>query len=196
MGGDAKSGLTRRGFSGLAAGTIAATSLISPANAMLRSMAAPRIDLALYDARFSAPREFASMLRESGVKTLDTGGDIGALWFAGLKDDLGKAAKRVAGMGRHTDFWIMQTLAAEKGLKAVFYAEHDFRGRSRFTHRLPQGSEALASNLTSGDDWAFYVARHLITPKVMAQTGALELVASRTAPAADHPGLLVSWVFA
>ena len=160
MAGDVKKGLTRRGFSGLAAGGIAATALISPAKAMLRSNAAPGIDLALYDARFSAPSQFAAMLREAGVKTQETGGDIAVLWFAGLRHALGKNVKRIAGMGRHNEFLLMQGLAAEKGLKPVFYAEHDFRGRSAFIHRLPAGG-ALASNLSKSDDWATDVAQHL-----------------------------------
>ena len=196
MSGDVKKGLTRRGFSGLAAGGIAATALVSPAKAMMRSNAAPGIGLALYDARFSAPRAFAAMLREKGVKAQETGGDIAVLWFAGLRYDLGASVRRIAGMGRHNEFLLMQGLAAEKGLKPVFYAEHDFRGRGTFVHRLPQDDAALVNNLVKSEDWAAHVAQHLAASKSSARVAALAPVTAKASPAPDHPGLLVSWLFA
>jgi hypothetical protein len=193
-----KTGITRRGFSGLAAGGIAATTMIAPARAALRSEAEsrprPAVDLVLHDDRFSDARTFADAARRAGVVALPTHGDLGALWFGGLRDDLGAMVKRVAGMGRHSDFWIMQQLAADRGLALKFHAEHDFRGRAALVHRVPADLRHL---LAAGDQpWAVHVARHVAASTADHASQPLVEVPSATPAAADHPGLLVTWVFA
>ena len=198
-------GITRRGFSGLAAGGIAATGMLTPAvsqatGAVLggaESRPKPALDLVLHDARFADAVLFADTARQAGVTALPTHGDLGALWFGGLRDDLGAMVRRVAGMGRYSDFWIMRQLAADKGLTLKFQAEHDFRGRTALRHRLPAAATDLQHLLTAADQpWATHIARHVALSSVDQAPGPLVDVASATPPAADHPGLLVTWVFA
>lgn len=190
------SGLTRRGFSGLAAGCIAAATLVSPAKAMQSRTPKPAVDLVLFDGRFSDAGRFADAAQAAGAVALPTHGDLGALWFGGLRDDLGSMVKRVAGMGRHSDFWIMQQLAATKGMTLKFYAEHDFRGRTMLTHRLPEQAAGLQHAMTAGDQhWAERVAQHVVASSADFAPRPLADVASATSAGPDHPGLLVTWVF-
>jgi hypothetical protein len=198
MSGGKRTGIPRRGFSRLAAGGIAATGMMMPAHAMLRSPAEPQpmpaVDLVLHDARFTDAVLFADAAQQAGAITRPTHGDLGALWFGGLRHDLGTMVKRVAGMGRHSDFWIMRQLAADKGLGLRFYAEHDFRGRMALVHRVPADLRPL---LTAGDrPWAAQVARYVAASTADSASEPLVEMASATPAAADHPGLLVSWVFA
>jgi hypothetical protein len=195
-----RTGITRRGFSGLAAGGIAATSMIAPAQAVLRGAAErqpkPAVDLVLHDERFTDAALFADTAREAGAVVLPTHGDLGALWFGGLRDHLGSMVRRIAGMGRHSDFWIMRQLAADKGLALKFQAEHDFRGRAALLHRVPAQTD-LRHLLAAGDlPWAAHMAQHVTLSAVDDTPGPLMELASATPAAADHPGLLVTWVFA
>jgi|GEM_PF-4980217 len=265
MGDSASKGITRRGFSALTAGGVVAA-MVSPARAMTAGRPTPAVDLVLADDRFSDAVAFADAARAAGAAVLPTGGDLGALWFGGLRDRLGSGVcgeltrarifgsghcpsrvtlnsiqgpvlssagapgpddpsqewmlnpvqhdggtdgtperqlstipgiRRLAGMSRHSDFWIMRHLAAEKGMTLRFHAEHDFRGRTVLTHRLPEAAEDLREKLTvEAGHWATHVAQHVAASTADHAPKPLVDVASTTPAAADHPGILVTWVFA
>lgn len=192
----------RRILSGSAAaatGALATSLAGRKAAAMVSGNRAPSaaFDLVLFDDRFGDARAFAAELRSRGVATVATQGDIAKLWFGGLRDAAAQGSRRLAGIGRHSDLFIIETLAREAGLRRLYAARHDARRRSTLTHAIEQGADdAIVEALVdSTRQWPRRLAAALAQAPLTSGKAGGPRFETQARRSADHPGLLVSWAF-
>lgn len=155
---------------------------------------APRPDLIVVDDRFGDAAAFAAPFAEAGVPVQPTAGDIGRFWYQSLRD---RPRRRIAGMARPSDLFVLETLAREAGLRLVYTGRHDARGRQRQTHtiRMTGDPAAVARVLeTRSNAWAPALGRTLAQASLKAGPMRGAQVSRDDPPAADHPGVLVSWL--
>jgi hypothetical protein len=167
-----------------------------------RPEATSLLDAAIFDARYGDSRDFAIELGRHGADVLSTGGDCGALWYRDMRPLLARGRIRFAGMTPDCDLFILGVLAAERGMRVLYRAEHDCRGCQTLTHRVQARADArdLAGALEpSSAQWPALLARAIgagVAGYAALGYKPLPSVIIRTAAVrrADHPGLLVSWV--
>ena len=119
--------ITRRGFLGVASGAVVVAGWPLAKGALLSRNAT---DLVVYNERYELAREFAASWSQRGAIALPMKGDAGVLWYGELRSLIAAqhAAQnglRIAGMGTHTDFFILQTLGREAGLRSQVAGKHD-----------------------------------------------------------------------
>ena len=90
------------------------------------------VDLVVYNERYADARAFAQVHAAHGIATLPMEGDAGVLWYSQLRHRIAGGERRIAGIGTHTDFFILHTLAREAGLRVRsstrLPASHDHSG--------------------------------------------------------------------
>jgi hypothetical protein len=74
-------------------------------------------DLIVFNDLFPQARAFAASLSEQGARALPIAGDAGRLWYERLRGLIANGHRRIAGLTTHTDLFILETLAREKGLR-------------------------------------------------------------------------------
>ena len=149
-----------------------------------------------FDPRYSDSRRFAQTFGELGSRTFSTASDIVQQWHANAA---ALSRTRLTGLTTHSDYLVLAHCADEARLRVHFEAMHDCRVSTTLTHTINQdGIDAAHALRASGTEWPATLVHAL------AHSPALELAAPRTslrlrtstAPAADHPGTLVSWLIA
>jgi hypothetical protein len=194
--------LSKREFIKTAAAAAAAAFVGRSLAAERKPQAASRLDAAIFDARYGDSRDFAMELEHQGAKVLSTGGDSGALWYRDMQPLLARGRIRFAGMTPGCDLFILGTLAAERGMRVLYRAEHDCRRCRPLTHTVQTRADAraLAAALQrSSAQWPALLARTIGAGAAGYDTLGYKplpsvIIQTATVRRADHPGLLVSWV--
>jgi hypothetical protein len=75
------------------------------------------VDLVIYNERYADARAFAQVHADRGVAVLPVEGDAGVLWYSKVRAMVRGGKLRIAGVGTHTDHFILQTLGRESGMK-------------------------------------------------------------------------------
>jgi hypothetical protein len=118
--------INRRDFFGVASGAVVVAAWPLAKGAILSESAT---DLVVYNEPYALAREFASAWSDRGASAFPMKGDAGVLWYGELRSLIAAqhAAQnglRIAGMGTHTDFFILQTLGREAGLRTQPAGRH------------------------------------------------------------------------
>jgi hypothetical protein len=167
--------------------------------------AAPPVDAVVFNDRYSDARAFAQALTAQGVPALPIEGDAGRLWYGPLGKGVAGGWRRVAGIGTSMDLLILESLGREAGLRLRFLGQHDCRGAQTLTHSIFTKDAPVASALAADlrrPDWPQALAAALSAdgPRaggmVCAHAAADLQVGTSVDRSPDHPGMLLSWIFA
>jgi hypothetical protein len=93
--------------------------------------------------------------------------------------------------------YVLQSFAAERRLKLLFEGLHDARGATTLSHQLRvsdrmAGTAALLDR--AGARWSTALAHAVGRTALQHSPMRIEKIATAMPRAADHPGMLVSWV--
>jgi hypothetical protein len=168
----------------------------------LRAFAATPAGLALYrvlyDERSQAGLRFAAAASRRGASVQPTRGDVTDIWFNELQPQWKQHQSAVAGLTDYHTLFVLDMMARDAGMRAVYIAAHRVRAGGVFEHRLfgPRTLLSQASAQITGEDWAVKAAGVLMQcPDDMP-------VAARHSSIAEarnyelRPADLVSWVIA
>jgi hypothetical protein len=151
----------------------------------------PMFDWVVFNERYADARSFATALSERAAEIMPMAGDVGVLWYRQLRVALAGRTTRIAGMGTHTDLFILETLARDAGLRVQYRGEHDCRGAPALTHRMwaGAGSPELARAVeAAGCSWPTELARALTEVAVDSWSAHNPLlVCTNAQPSEDHP---------
>ncbi|HEY4211258.1 MAG TPA: hypothetical protein VGM84_07240 [Steroidobacteraceae bacterium] len=93
------------------------------------AMASERFDVVVYNGLFEEARDFAAAQVANGALALAVDGDdAGVLWSGTLRQLVRGGRRRVAGIGTHTDFFILETLGREERLRMAQVCRHHRNG--------------------------------------------------------------------
>jgi len=115
----------------------------------------------LYDPRPPAGLAFAASARRGGATLHATRGDVTDVWFNELQPQWRQHRTATAGLTDFHSLFVLDMMARDAGMRAVYIATHRLRGQDRFEHRLfgPHELVRQASLATDGYDWASTAAR-------------------------------------
>jgi hypothetical protein len=110
----------------------------------------------LYDPRSRAGLTFAAAAKRMGAALHATRGDVTDVWFKELQPEWSKRRTAAAGLTDFHSLFVLDMMARDAGMRAVYIATHRSCARGRFEHRLfgPRDLIRQASLATAGDDWA------------------------------------------
>lgn len=75
------------------------------------------VDLVIYNERYADARAFARVHADRGIAVLPMAGDAGVLWYSKVRAQVRAGKLRIAGVGTHTDHFILHTLGRDSGMK-------------------------------------------------------------------------------
>lgn len=151
----------RREFlrTGAAVSAIAANGMLPGGADAIGAALAAKLGRALYDDRYAEGRRFAAVLGAQGVPTRALhDGDITRFWYDELEPLWQCETVAIAGFTQFGPMFVVERLAAERGMHALLRVEHcsGSGSGSRLSHRFtgPRETLALAAGFESlHSDW-------------------------------------------
>ena len=121
--------ITKREFLAGSAALLAASAALSQdsSDSASRSRVAS-VDLVVYNDLYPEACAFAAAAAARGAVALPIRGDAGVLWYGTLRKLIADGKRRIAGMGTHTDSFILETLGREERLRMRQLCRHECRG--------------------------------------------------------------------
>jgi hypothetical protein len=152
----------------------------------------------LYDQRSEHGLMFAAQAARQGAPVHATRGDVTGVWFDELQPCWKSRQGAVAGLTDFQSLFVLDMMARDAGMRAVYIAAHRSLGQGAFEHRLfgPRDLVRLASREVGGNDWPGKAARIVTHLPDRVSVAADQ---STIAEARNHEmgaGDLVSWVIA
>jgi hypothetical protein len=126
----------------------------------------------VFDARFAEAVEAARRAAASGVPLAETTGDVTSLWYRDLDLSWRRAPMTLAGVTTRGALFVLETLAADRGMRVLYRGEHAAAG---------VGTEPGTKAAGRADLFAALMPAEL---------------ERRTRSAARHDELLCSWIIA
>jgi hypothetical protein len=157
-----------------------------------------RLYQALYDERSVHTASFATAASRRGVAVQATRGDVTDIWFSELQPEWQQRQSAVAGLTDYHSLFVLDMMAQDAGMRAVYIAAHRPGARGVFEHRLfgPHELVRQASVEVTGRDWASSAAAIVMRcpaeVSVAARHSSIAEARNCEFAAAD----LVSWVIA
>jgi hypothetical protein len=110
----------------------------------------------LYDPRTRAGLSFAAAARRTGAPLHATRGDVTDVWFNELQPQWREHRTAAAGLTDFHSLFVLDMMARDAGMRAVYIGTHRWCDGDRFEHRLfgPRDLIRQASLDTVGYDWA------------------------------------------
>jgi hypothetical protein len=110
----------------------------------------------LYDPRTRAGLAFAATAKRMGAPLHATHGDVTGVWFDELQPQWRQHRTAAAGLTDFHSLFVLDMMARDAGMRAVYIATHQVCARDRFEHRLfgPRDLIRQASLATAGYGWA------------------------------------------
>jgi hypothetical protein len=110
----------------------------------------------LYDPRPPAGLAFAASAKRSGARLHATRGDVTDVWFNELQPQWRQHRTATAGLTDFHSLFVLDMMARDAGMRAVYIATHRLCGADHFEHRLfgPHELVRQSSLATDGYDWA------------------------------------------
>jgi hypothetical protein len=149
---------SRREFlqTGAVVSAIAANGVVAAGAETAGAPAPVTLARAIYDDRYAAGRRFAAVAaaRNVPVHALEDG-DITRFWFEELELLWRRERVAIAGFTQFGPMFVVERLAAERGLRCVLRVEHCRAADGRLAHRLagPRETLALAAEFEKQSDW-------------------------------------------
>ena len=115
-----------------------------------------------YDERYEDSRVFAGEARNMGAVTTAITGDVGELWYGGLRKQLSEQSGMIAGLTTETDAFLIELLSHDVFYHQVFRGEHRFRDDNLIGHRIDgpeQFLEQTSSLPLNREYWSTDLAR-------------------------------------
>jgi hypothetical protein len=136
----------RREFlqTGAAVSAIAANGVIVCGAEAVGTQPPVAVARAIYDDRYVEGRRFAAVASAHGVATraLDYG-DVTAFWYEELEAVLRRGASAVAGFTQFGPMFVVERLAAERGMRLALRVEHRGAADGTLTHAFSAPRETL-----------------------------------------------------
>jgi hypothetical protein len=152
----------RREFlqTGAVVSAIAANGVLLRDAKAIGARSAIALDRAIYDDRYAEGRRFAAVVTAQGVATraLDDG-DITRLWYEELEPLSRRELVAVAGLTQFGPMFVVERLAAERGMRIALRIEHRGMPDGTLTHVFAGPRETLAlARAFETADWPSLVA--------------------------------------
>jgi hypothetical protein len=139
---------SRREFlqSSLAASAAFVSSLtLWPANA---ARAAPlRFERFVFDSRFAAAVQASRLAAARGIALAETAGDLTSLWYHDLDLRWQRAPMTLAGLTTKSALFVLETFAADRGMRVLYRGEHAAVGAGRAPVHTLAGRADLFADL-------------------------------------------------
>lgn len=152
----------------------------------------------VFDARFSACRDFADAAQHLGLPIQAIRGDVTDLWFDDLYTCWKKGPAAIAGMTQKGALFCLNLLAADQRMRLMYLGEHARQADGHVDHVFAGPPEVLRRAATMGKgypDWSDRVA-NLMSRFPANAAEVTPLIVAPLAGHVDAPEHLVSWVIA
>jgi hypothetical protein len=135
---------------------LAAAAVLPSLKAVAGASATMALYKVLYDPRTRAGLTFAAAAKRMGVPLHATRGDVTGVWFDELQPEWNRRRTAVAGLTDFHSLFVLDMMARDARMRAVYIATHRSCDGDRFEHHLfgPRDLTRQASLATSGYDWA------------------------------------------
>lgn len=156
----------------------------------------------LADTRFAEIAPLVDLARRDGVRVHAVHDDLTALWNAELARAWRAAPQRLAGLTTQGALFVLETLAADHGMRVVYRGTHAPRVHGRCEHHFAGPTAALDGWLAAWrrDDvaapWEAVASTLLALPRGAAPAAARTVVRADTSALDSRDAPLVSWVIA
>jgi hypothetical protein len=154
---------SRRQFlqTGAAVSAIAANGVLARSAQAVGGAPAVTLARAIYDDRYAEGRRFAAVVGAHAVstRTLDDG-DITRFWYDELEPLLRRETVAIAGFTQFGPMFVVERLAAERGMRSVLRVEHCSATGGTVSHSFagPRETLALAAEFETRSDWPALMA--------------------------------------
>jgi hypothetical protein len=186
---------------------IAASAALAGARPALAALGgAKRLDpeLFIFDRRYRESRDAARAAAALGIETAETSGDLTSLWYHRLDLRWKRAPMALAGVTARGALFVLETLAADRGMRVLYRGEHGIAQAGCVAHTLagPAGlvAEAAAATQAGPRAWPLAIGGALAACSAGASAKAAVQFATSSSSAApsdaarDEP--LFSWIIA
>jgi hypothetical protein len=102
------------------------------------------VELLVFDRRFPAAVAVASHMRATGVPAVGVGRDLTSLWYDSLDLRWQRAPMTLAGITTRGALFVLETLAADRGMRVLYRGEHRLLSDGRMSHVLTGPIERVA----------------------------------------------------
>lgn len=181
----------------LSATTLTLPSILS-ASPGLNTAAPLELERFVVDDRYPEAVETARQLALRGVRVASASGDMTHLWYHDFDLRWKRAPMALAGMTAKSGLFVLETLAADRGMRVVYRGEHTLVGDGRAAHRLC-GPRAVIDRITARRDapiWGPATGEALtLCPVGKPAAATVELITS-AGSAVTREETLFSWIIA
>ncbi len=154
----------------------------------------------VFDNRFAESIETARQMAKQGITLAEFGGDLTELWSGYLGPRWQQAPMTLAGLTTRHGLFVLETLAADYGMKPVYRGEHSIAQDGYVIHDFA-GPADLIARMASLDIFSFESKWATQLDLALAEclykqskTTKINLITSAQRVAREEP--LFSWVFA
>jgi hypothetical protein len=152
----------------------------------------------VFDGRFTEATQIAQYAAREGIALAETSGDLTDLWYDHLDLRWKKSPTALAGMTTQRGLFVLETLAADRGMKVVYRGRHGVARNGSVAHSLvgPADLIAMATPGRDGSVWVPLLGRAIARcPVGRAGVARLESTTPAVGGATrDEP--LFSWIIA
>jgi hypothetical protein len=117
------------------------------------------LELFVFDRRFASAVAVASAMSANGVPAVGVGLDLTSLWYESLDLRWKRGPMTLAGITTRGALFVLETLAADRGMRVLYRGEHRVLPDGRMSHELTGPIERVAEQAFSpAGQWPVAVA--------------------------------------
>jgi hypothetical protein len=120
-----------------------------------------RLERFIYDERFAEAAAAARRAAAHGAALAATTGDVTSLWYDDLDLRWRRAPMTLGGVTTRGALFVLETLAADRGMRVLYRGEHDVASRDGVTHALAGPESVLGAIARSNESWPLALGRAL-----------------------------------
>jgi hypothetical protein len=155
------------------------------------------IELFVFDRRFASAVAVAGRIGANGVPTVGVGHDLTSLWYHSLDLRWKRAPMTLAGITTRGGLFVLETLAADRGMRVLYRGEHRRLPDGRMSHELVGPiDEGAAPTSARRTEWPSAVAALLASCSMSTRPGTCTWQSPPTNGDAGLGEALHSWVIA
>lgn len=176
---------------------------VAPLAARASGLEAPRLRLELFvlDRRFPESVAAATEAAAHGVALAATDGDLTSLWYHDLDLRWQAAPMALAGVTTRGALFVLETFAADRGMRVLYRGEHVVARAGAVVHTLAGPAELVAAAMdgtqAEGHAWPLTLSRAMARCSASRMAATRLVCSSAAAPSDAARGEpLFSWVIA